>query len=357
MEKRVTIRDIALALGFHHSTVSLGLRDDRRLPEETRRKVQEAARRLGYRPDPMVQALAAYRTAVKPASDHGTLAWLSNEREPLADKPSYNFTRYLNGARRCAAELGYRLEEFALRAPGMTPQRMVRILQARGISGIIVAPMPLHRIRARIRLDWSGFSAVGIGFSLAWPPISIVTNHQFGTVQMAFRELISLGYRRIGIAISREVNGRCNGAFLGGYHAESMTWPAGMQVPPFVFSGQWAPAALRRWYREHKPEAIIFHDAKELQHARDILNVPVPQKLGMVSLHITSSPFAYVDQNDDEIGRAAVDTLVSLIHRNEKGIPPVPRKTLIESTWHHGPTVRRVNAGGPAKAVRRILGT
>lgn len=45
----VTIKDIAKASGVAPSTVSYALNNDARIPEETRRKVLDAARQLGYR--------------------------------------------------------------------------------------------------------------------------------------------------------------------------------------------------------------------------------------------------------------------------------------------------------------------
>jgi LacI family transcriptional regulator len=341
MERRVTIRDIARALGCHHSTVSLALRDDARLPQETRRRVQEAAEKMGYRPDPMVQALAFYRTAVKPATDHGKLAWLSNEREPQFG-PNYSFRRYADGAEERAAKLGYRLEEFVLRSPGMTPRRMVQILQTRGITGIIVAPQPTLRIRARIRMDWSPFSAVSIGYSLAWPPLHMVTNHQFNTAKMAYRKLISLGCRRIGICIYRVVNERCNGGFLGGYFSESLRRPSVMHVPPYVYNRR-DTKEMKAWFLENRPEAVIVHDSRDIEWMEQELKLRIPEDVCMVCLGETSKGYAHISQNSHEVGAAAVDLLVSMIQRNERGIPEIPHRLLIEGTWHDGHTVRRVN--------------
>lgn len=358
MDRRVTIRDIAKILGYHHSTVSLALRGDLRLPKETRQTVQKTARKMGYRPDPMVQALAAYRTAIKPAAEHGTLAWLTNEHKLYW--PNYTFARYVQGAQDRAAELGYRLEEFALRTPGMTPRRMVQILQTRAISGVLVAPQPTDRIRARIRLNWAPFSAVTIGYSLAWPPLHLVTNHQFNASKLAYRKLCAFGYRRIGFCFSRAVAGRSNGTFLGGYLAESERWPKSMRIEPLLFD-EWSGPSIRAWFRSNKPEAIIFHSSTDIEQAIADLKVKVPEEVGMVCLSETTKGFSSINQNSREVGIAAVDLLVSMLHRNERGIPQIPRRLLIEGAWQEGNTIRRINAApktvaaGPRarKAVRR----
>ena len=46
---------------MHVTTVSLALRNHPRLPQDTRERIQKMAERLGYRPDPFLQALVAYR--------------------------------------------------------------------------------------------------------------------------------------------------------------------------------------------------------------------------------------------------------------------------------------------------------
>lgn len=341
MERRVTIRDIAKALGCHHSTVSLALRDDFRLPSKTRHLVQNTAEKMGYRPDPMVQALAAYRSAIKPTADHGTLAWLSNESAEQIG-PNYAFSSYVNGARERASELGFKIEEFALRAPNMTPHRMVQILQNRGITGVLVAPQPIENGPVRLELDWSTFSAVAIGYSLIWPRFHLVSNHQFDTVKIAYRNLLSLGYRRIGFCMDRVVNERCNGGFIGGYFSECASQPVECHLRPFLYE-KWNAPDLRSWFRANKPEAIIVHDSIFAEKAVETLRLRTPEKIGVVCLHRTSRSFAHVDQNTREIGAAAVDLLVSMIYRNERGIPRISHQLLIESVWRDGPSVRPVH--------------
>lgn len=63
MNKRPTIKDIAKELGVTATTVSLGLRDDPRLPEKTISKVKEMAKKLNYRPNVQALALVANKSS------------------------------------------------------------------------------------------------------------------------------------------------------------------------------------------------------------------------------------------------------------------------------------------------------
>ena len=65
--RRVSLRDIAKHLGVSHVTVSLALRDNTRISKALREKVRQTAEELGYRPDPMLMALAQYRQGKKVA--------------------------------------------------------------------------------------------------------------------------------------------------------------------------------------------------------------------------------------------------------------------------------------------------
>ena len=58
---RLSLRDIAKAVGLSHVAVSLALRDSPRVSPARRAKVKAMAKKLGYRPDPMLASLAAYR--------------------------------------------------------------------------------------------------------------------------------------------------------------------------------------------------------------------------------------------------------------------------------------------------------
>ena len=83
MEKRPTLRDIAKDAGCTNATVSLALRESPRISPETRARVREVAAKLGYRPDPMLSALAAHRWKRHPKVEGATLAVIGGNLEGL----------------------------------------------------------------------------------------------------------------------------------------------------------------------------------------------------------------------------------------------------------------------------------
>ena len=87
LDRRVTFADVAREAKVHPTTVSMAMRNHPRLPLETRQRIQEIAKDMGYRPDPAVQALVAYRRRVKASRMPSTIAYVTTDARhetPLA---------------------------------------------------------------------------------------------------------------------------------------------------------------------------------------------------------------------------------------------------------------------------------
>ena len=78
MAERTTIKDIAAAAGCSGATVSMALRHHPRIPHGTRARIESLAARMGYRPDPMLSSLIAYRLNRRPHPLRSVLAFVDN---------------------------------------------------------------------------------------------------------------------------------------------------------------------------------------------------------------------------------------------------------------------------------------
>lgn len=351
--QRVSLRDVARAANVSHVTVSLALRDHPKISEKTRQNIHGLAAKLGYKPDPMLRALAEYRKTKKIARYQATLAWINNF--PTAEYPERyrSFRHYQEGALERVKQLGYGLDTFSPLADGIPLDKLRRILMARGIHGLLVGP---HLQSNTVwDFDVTGFSAVAFGFTLHTPRLHVITNSQARSSSLAVEKLRALGHSRIGLNIFGEHNDRTAHNFLGGFLGETMPLLPKNQRPFHIFEDGFNPKAWKSWYDAFRPDAVIVSDA-EIASAIERTGVKVPKDLSVAVLvpDSQSNHWAGIDQNDREIGRVAVDTLVGMLHRNETGSADLPYRILVESTWKDGPSVRRKRNREAADSSRAV---
>lgn len=338
--RRVTQQDIARKAGVHRATVSMAFKSHPNIPKTTRARILRIAAKLGYQPDPMLSALAAYRNRRRPATFHGTLAWLVNtdlgwDWRDRDVRP--HFSDYFEGARQRAAGYGFKLETFDLHSPQMTPARLAAVLRARGISGVLLCPQP--RPDMTMVLPWEAFSLVTFGYTLVAPRLHTVTAAQYRGMVQTMRELRQLGYRRIGLALHQEHDQRTDHNYLAGYLVEQQLAGA-PAIPPLLVPYD-DLAALELWWKQHRPDAIVTGNYRLLETLRSIGLRP-PRDVGVACplLPAPDTDLAGVVENSTHIGEVAVDLLVPMIQRGERGIPASPHRVHVEGRWLPGKTVK-----------------
>ncbi|HSI87317.1 MAG: LacI family DNA-binding transcriptional regulator [Candidatus Methylacidiphilales bacterium] len=335
---RVTLRKVAESLGIHHSTVSRALKNNPRIPAETRQRIQQAAKVMGYQPDPALSALMVYRQNRATPQYHATLGWMTNETTRDGWQ-RHEMMAYYRGATRRATELGYNLEHFWLGEPCLTQQRAIQILQARNIRGLLF--LPQRRSRAHLLLDWSRFTAISFGRTLAQPVFHNVHNNHYCSGSLLMRELKRLGYKRPGFAIWPRTNEAVDRSWMATFHAFQQLPPQN-QIP--VFSKQpWKPAEFRRWFAQHTPDVVISHDETVLQWLES-WGMRVPDEVGFaLSARHGEAPArcSGVDENNEMVAEVAINVLVDMLHRGEIGVPTTPISTLVHGRWVAGQTLRR----------------
>jgi Transcriptional regulators len=322
-------------------TVSRVLRDAGYVSAGTRARVLEAVRQLEYRPNPMVSAFMTYVRSGAMPRNAGVLAYLTSDHLGRSWRTHPPFVRFWNGAAARAAELGYKLEEFPLRQPGVSMARLSGILYARGITGLIVAPM--SSAHAHLNLDWKKFSAVAIGYSLLKPALPRVCNDQFSSILIAMRELWHLGYRRIGLAMPHSDDARVHYHWSAGY-LSFYRRRGERRFPQPHLPEKWDFDAVIRWVRKERIDAIVSTHISMLERLT-LLGVRIPEDVGLVNLdwseELTSC--ASIDQRPEEIGEATVDLVVERVNHNRLGIPDRQLTVNFPGVWRPGATVRRRN--------------
>ena len=332
-------RDIAKAVGISQAAVSMALRGDLSISPALRGRVRAAARSLGYRPNPYVSTLMSHiRSSRKPA-EKGAIALLIDlyREEEWHRHESYRV--YYRGVARRSRELGFQLERFFLREPGMTAGNVDRILYARGIRGVILAPPYLGN--RKLGMKWSRYACVGTGYGWAPQQFDRVAHDHDQNVVTAFQNLAGLGYTRIGMSIPEFfANGR-GARWLDGLLLCQHRLPEERRIPPFVSSDQEDSfSKFHQWHARWRPDAVLTlygHERKWLE----AMDLKIPRDAGLACvIRPPGSFFAGIDDRYDEIGAAAVELVASKIAFNQYGVPKHPRLILIEGRWVNGKSLR-----------------
>jgi LacI family transcriptional regulator len=335
-EVRITMRGVAEAAGVSAMTVSRVLRNDPRTSPAVRAKVLSAVRKMGYRLDPRL----AHAMRVLKAPGGATVAVIREyfPQDGLLG-PSYQYVG-LQDIRTQAASHGFSVEEFWLGREGLTPRKLVRILKARGIEGLIVSPMSKRLACAEI--DFTSFSAVTFGYAMTTPALHMAGGNVMGGMLLAFERLRELGYRRIGVALTRWIVGRSQSAFTGGLFSlhqdikEKDRVPF-LELPHELEQGQ---EVFCSWVRRHSPDVVISMDTHAPRWIKG-MGLRMPEDIAFVSYDWVPSMSGYagIDQRRPHVAAAAVDLLAVQMSRFERGVPAVPRQVLIPSAWVDGDSV------------------
>ncbi|EIP98856.1 transcriptional regulator [Opitutaceae bacterium TAV1] len=338
---RITHKDIAQKLGLHRTTVSMALRGHPSIPQETRDRIERIAAELGYVPDPMLAALAVYRSARRPAAFQGMLAWVVNSSGGYNWAHSKMWHDYYDGARAGAQRHGFSMETVDLNVPGMAPAGIARTLRARSICGLLLCPQP----RARMTLDfpWEDFSAVTFGYTLDHPILHTVVPAQYRNLTRAMRELLRRGYRRIGLVFHDLHDARTDHNYLGAWYAENHFLAS--RIEPLLYPNHLDyRASLKTWLRKWRPDGIIA-GTSDITRNLNALGYAVPEDIAVVcpGLGTADSTITGVVEESFHVGEVAVDFLVAMMQRGERGVPAHPQRIHVEGSWVEGKTIRSLS--------------
>jgi LacI family transcriptional regulator len=340
---RVTLRDVGKKAGVSHVTVSLALRNDRTIPPATRERIQALAEKMGYRPDPALSALVAYRRGVRPSTYGGTLIWLYNQPTRDGERYIHSTNDYFAGASERATQLGYTLEKLWLREPGVQ-RRADKVLATRNIRGLLLPPQP--RTRAHLHLDWSRYSALSLGYTLTYPPLHTVFFDHFRSMVQLIRRVRSLGYRRIGLVLPADVDARSDFEWSSAFLHEQRRLNSEDHIPPLVPKTRkgFTENQLFQWLNRYHPSILLTFYYSNIPEWLKKRKIRIPEDIGLAAPYIPlkEKKISGIQGNSHLIGQVAMNFLVDMLHRNETGIPDSPRRLLVEGKWSEGETVRRV---------------
>jgi LacI family transcriptional regulator len=326
----VTLAQVAKAAGVSIATVSWSLRGHPRIPRRTAARIQALARKLGYRPNPRVSSLMAHIRRGKPVMMGERIAFVWIDTAP-GDRP---YRKTFDAARARAEQLGYALEEFWRKTPGLTDRRLQQIIVARGITGVLISPSSIPTPRIRLDWDWSALAPVVIGTAESVPELHHSSQNHYAAMRLVMLKLAATGKRRIAVLLNPDVDERArrqwSAAFLA-YHP----LPAQARKLLLQVSAD-ATKEARIWLRQARPDAII--DGCAVMETLLDAGWKRPKNVQVVLLRWVKNRWNLggIDQCEEVVAANAVDLVVSQLRNNERGAPEFVKMLSFPGTWVEG---------------------
>jgi LacI family transcriptional regulator len=313
----VTIDDVARELGLSASTVSKALNNYRDIPAETKARVSEAVRRLGYHPSAAARSLRLHRT--------GRIGVINTTT-------TYNydyFIELLRGLTVAAERSDYNLMLYT--NIHTQPERLQRVGRAREVDGVVMltaddAPEAVDALMAE------DLPLVNLGRREERPEVSFMTPDARAEGVLATQHLLELGHRRIAF-VSSVLDRRTCGEQLDGYR--SALEEAGVDFDPsLVAEAEYQPGGgtvamntiLQAMPRATAAIAISNTVAQEAMQSIAAHGLRVPRDVAIVAIGdtwlsvMTTPPLTSIRQPLFEMGKTAVEVLLATLANRDQ--PP-----------------------------------
>jgi LacI family transcriptional regulator len=314
MSKRPTQADVARIAGVSRATVSYvvnGLTEDGiQITSETRDRVLEAVRELGYHPDARAQSLRSGAT--------NTIGLL------IPDMQNPHYWEIANGVEQ---QLQAENFDLLLAATSLDPDReshFVDALSRRRIDGLILLLTYPDRVRKRLDLLMRSRMPVVIVGSLLEDADAVTastfdtaTPNYYDSAIQTMRHLLTLGHRRIGFVYgvaNRQLGSDRLNAYRLALEDAGLPFDENLIEPCGTTLESGYQATLRLLERSPRPTALlVINDLLAIGalRAAAVRGLRVPDDLSVASFDdiemaaYTTPPLTTTRVNAEEVGRTA----------------------------------------------------
>lgn len=336
--KRPSCKTIAQEAGVSRMTVSMALRGHPRVALETRERIKKIAARQGYTPDPNLIQLMGYLRRRDISKEEPVIALLNGQRRPIKEL-SAEARLIRKGAIERAEALGFKTDDFWLHEPKMRVERIVQILQTRGIRGIVV--LPVESLRDVFMLPQKEFMGVATCSVAAKLGFNQVHPHFYQSMHLGVSSLVKNGFNRIGFCVTKAEDERSNHLYEC-----YLTWyqqgiPAEDRIPA-LHEKEITKDSLLRWVKANNPDVVFSTNAQHYQWLQQG-GYEIPGDISFALLGSAEEgldSIARVDIGYRKIGATAVDILKAKLANEPLGPTDNPVVTLVRGEWLDGASAK-----------------
>ena len=224
----------------------------------------------------------------------------------------------------------------------MTPQRLIKILQARGYRGLVLEPFSPPRLCHE--LDLSAFAGISIGNPLSQPGFSNVEPDYYAGLLMAVENVLKKGYKRIGFVSEKDEPSHSRKRRLSAFAFSEPRKANCIRLPLFLEDSNSADVKkkLTYWIQEKKPDVILTAAQSILDYLIE-MSYKIPEDFGLVNLELNEDigHRAGTYFNWYEIGSIAAKHVIESILSNNLGPVSNPITTIVSPLWADGKSIKQ----------------
>lgn len=183
----VTINDVARAAGVSKGLVSLALNDRRGVAPETRDRILDVARELGWSPNPSARGLSTKRAYA---------LGLILRRDPHTIEVDPFFAAFIAGVETVLAERGQVLVLTVVPDEEAEWRAYTRLATDKRVDGFLLTDLLANDARISL-IDSLGMQAVSLGEPTNLTPFPVISRDYDTGIDDLVAHLVDLGHRRI----------------------------------------------------------------------------------------------------------------------------------------------------------------
>lgn len=310
-----TLQDVAKYAGVSTATVSKVLSNTPYFTEETRQKVMEAVKALGYRPNLAARALSSGKTHIIAV----VFPYIYDAifKDPLV-------MHILEGIETASTAKGYNILLSTPRLSDEGPEEAyMQLIQSGYIEGMIaIDNVPIASVGAVAEAH--NIPVIGIGYH---PMTYTVRSDDYKGGSLLFEHAYALGHRQIGIiTVETGINYAIEGRLEGLFHAAAEHGMAQGTMPVAIgnFSTSSGAKAAAELMQEHPDltALLCLNDRMAvgaIQHMHE-LGKSVPDDITIIGYDnialaaVINPPLTTIDQHPGRLGETAFNMLLDVLN-------------------------------------------
>jgi LacI family transcriptional regulator len=326
---QVTIAEVAREAGVSTQTVSRVVNNRQEISPETRQRIQEIIKRMGYHPNAIARSLSQRRTHTLGVAASGI--------------EYYGPSRQLLGIEQASNKLGYSIILNLIHRPeDGNVEKVFHNLISRQVEGIIWLVPQIGDNHSWLRKEAQQLATPVIFIDMQpYPQFNIITMDNYTGGRLATEHLLAQGYRKIGL-ITGPQNWWSAQERMRGWREALVAAGCPCEERQMV-EGDWTAGSGERGFKKlldifPEMEAVFVSNdqmAFGVYQAANQMGKCIPEDLAVVGFDdIPESGYfcprlTTVRQDLYELGNVAVETFIAVHENEQRGEPASSSKNLV----------------------------